>query len=118
LDANGFVVDFSSLSPLEKKLKDHFDHTFLVNIDDPLLSTWKHLDSEGALNLRIMNNVGMESTSQLVWEWANSLLFTRDKGRTCCWRSESRENYSNAAIFELIPDWFNSRAMNGSKVDH
>ena len=37
LDACGFVVDFSSLRPLEKRLRDQFDHTFLVNDDDPLL---------------------------------------------------------------------------------
>ena len=31
LDKNGFVVDFSGLKPLEKRLKEQFDHTFLVN---------------------------------------------------------------------------------------
>ena len=106
LDHYGFVVDFSSLKPLEQKLRNHFDHTFLVNSDDPLLSEWKVLHEEGALDLRIMDNVGMESTSQLVWQWANSFLFERDQGRTCCWRSEARENDSNSASFELIPDWY------------
>tara|TARA_Y100001968_G_C19275121_1_gene676313 strand:- start:424 stop:903 length:480 start_codon:yes stop_codon:yes gene_type:complete len=106
LDDHGFVVDFSSLKPLELKLRDHFDHTFLVNPDDPFLSTWQKLSEEGALDLRIMKNVGMESTSELIWEWANSLLISRDKGRTCCWRTESRENNSNAARYECRPDWF------------
>ena len=106
LDHYGFVVDFSSLKPLEEKLKNHFDHTFLANSDDPLLSEWKVLHEEGALDLRIMENVGMESTSQLIWQWANSFLFERDQGRTCCWRSEARENDSNSARFELIPDWY------------
>ena len=106
LDKNGFVVDFSSLKKLEKKLVNHFDHTFLVNTDDPLISTWKQLHEEGALDLRIMDNVGMESTAKLVWEWANSLLLEKDFGRTCCWRAEARENDSNAACFELIPKWF------------
>ena len=30
-DKNGFIVDFSGLKPLEKRLKEQFDHTFLVN---------------------------------------------------------------------------------------
>tara|TARA_Y100001968_G_C19340100_1_gene709029 strand:- start:236 stop:709 length:474 start_codon:yes stop_codon:yes gene_type:complete len=106
LDQNGFVVDFSSLKKLEDKLSKQFDHTFLVNQDDPLMSSWKKLDEEGALDLRVMKNVGMESSAELVWEWANSLLLEKDKGRTCCWRSEARENDSNAANFELIPNWF------------
>ena len=37
LDANGFVVDFSSLKELRKQLKHQFDHTFLANSDDPCL---------------------------------------------------------------------------------
>ncbi len=106
LDEYGFVVDFSCLKPLEQKLNDQFDHTFLANMDDPLISHWKRLDHEGALNLRIMKNVGMESSSELIWEWANEFLLERDKGRTCCWRSEARENDSNSASFELVPDWY------------
>tara|TARA_Y100001968_G_scaffold324803_1_gene364880 strand:+ start:2032 stop:2511 length:480 start_codon:yes stop_codon:yes gene_type:complete len=106
LDQNGFVVDFSSLRKLEEKLIKQFDHTFLINDNDPLLLSWKKLHEEGALDLRIMKNVGMESSAELVWEWANSVLQDQDKGRTCCWRTESRENDSNAACFELIPDWF------------
>ena len=106
LDDFGFVVDFSSLQVLEDKLKSHFDHTFLVNADDPLLAEWEKLDLAGALDLRVMQNVGMESTAELIWEWANSLLFERDRGRTCCWKTEARENNSNSACFDLIPDWY------------
>ena len=106
LDQNGFVVDFSSLKKLEEKLVKQFDHTFLVNQDDPLIPSWEKLHKAGALDLRVMRNVGMESSAELVWEWANSLLLKKDAGRTCCWRSEARENDSNAAGFELIPNWF------------
>ena len=49
LDINGFVVDFSSLKPLEKKLKDQFDHTFLINKDDPLMTYWQELNELDAL---------------------------------------------------------------------
>tara|TARA_B100000700_G_C14673185_1_gene681792 strand:+ start:157 stop:636 length:480 start_codon:yes stop_codon:yes gene_type:complete len=108
LDKNGFVVDFSSLKRLEEKLIDQFDHTFLVNFDDPLLPTWKKLHEKEAIDLRIMKNVGMESSAELVWGWANSLLLEQYDGRACCWRTESRENDLNAACFESKPDWFRS----------
>ena len=74
LDENSFVVDFSSLKALEKKLKQQFDHTFLINEDDPLLDYWENLHSLKALDLRIMDNVGMEFTSELIWRWANEYL--------------------------------------------
>ena len=99
-------MDFSSLRPLEKKLREQFDHTFLVNADDPLLEEWQQLHARGALDLRIMNNVGMESTSELIWIWANDHLLERDGGRSCCWAVESRENDRNAARFHKIPHWF------------
>ena len=106
LDINGFVIDFSSLKVLEKKLKDQFDHTFLVNKDDPLLEHWRKLNDLDALDLRIMENVGMEFSSHLIWEWANEYLWNIDKGRSCCWKTESKENNSNRATFEKLPNWY------------
>ena len=100
------MVDFSGLRPLEDKLRDHFDHTFLVNADDPLLPRWKGLHIDGALDLRIMKNVGMESSAELVWQWANTFLLNQDKGRTCCWLAEAKENDFNSARFEFLPDWY------------
>tara|TARA_B100000073_G_C23736087_1_gene572205 strand:+ start:2435 stop:2905 length:471 start_codon:yes stop_codon:yes gene_type:complete len=108
LDKNGFVVDFSDLKPLKDKLEKQFDHTFLVNKDDPLLREWENLHNLDALDLRIMENVGMEFTSKLIWKWANEYLKIKDNGRTCCWKTESKENKSNRASYEQIPDWFNN----------
>ena len=110
LDACGFVVDFSSLRPLEAQLHQQFDHTFLVNGDDPLLSQWQALHDQGALDLRVMENVGMESTARLVWEWANALLHERDGSRSCCWKVEARENRANVASYEDWPAWFSAVA--------
>jgi len=106
LDACGFVVDFSSLRPLEQQLREQFDHTFLVNADDPLMDQWRALHDQGALDLRVMENVGMEATAQLVWTWANALLQERDGGRSCCWKVEARENRANAGCYEAWPAWF------------
>ena len=110
LDECGFVVDFSSLRPFEEKLRQQFDHTFLVNEDDPLLGEWQRLHELGAIDLRVMDNVGMEATAALVWDWANALLRERDRGRTCCWAVEARENPRNAAVFTAMPPWFETAA--------
>jgi len=58
--------------------------------------------------MRIMDYVGMESTSELIWRRANEYLQDMDKGRTCCWKTESRENESNKASYEEFPEWFKS----------
>ena len=108
LDANGFVVDFSSLRQLEQRLIDQFDHTVLVNGDDPLMDQWQALHAQGALDLRVMENVGMEASAVLVWDWANGLLLSQEGGRACCWRVEARENDKNAARYTATPSWYPS----------
>jgi 6-pyruvoyltetrahydropterin/6-carboxytetrahydropterin synthase len=106
LDIHGFVVDFSSLRPLRQRLAEQFDHTVLVNADDPLLATWRQLHDQGALDLRVMDNVGMEASAELVWGWANALLHQQEGGRACCYRVEARENEANAACFSGRPPWY------------
>ncbi len=59
----------------------------------------------GALDLRVMSNVGMEGSAHWVWEQVNALLQERDGGRSWCWKVEARENSSNAAYWEAKPSW-------------
>ena len=102
---NGFVVDFSSLKAFRQQLNAQFDHTFLVNSDDPLLGEWQRLHDLGALDLRVMRNVGMEGSAHWVWEHINALLHERDGGRSWCWKVEARENSTNATQWEAKPNW-------------
>jgi 6-pyruvoyltetrahydropterin/6-carboxytetrahydropterin synthase len=111
LDACGFVVDFSSLRPLRERLVAQFDHTFLASADDPLLPHWRDLHEKGGLDLRVMDNVGMEASARLVWGWANELVREREQGRACCWRVEARENEANAGLYTAIPEWFQASAV-------
>ena len=106
LNQHGFVVDFSSLGHLRRQLSEQFDHTFLVNADDPLMEEWERLHRQGALDLRVMDNVSMEATAQVVWRWANELLQEQEGGRCCCWKAEARESESNAACYEGVPTWY------------
>ena len=53
LDPYGFVVDFSSLRSGTTTQCNQFDHTFLANADDPLLSQWQSLNDQGAIDLRV-----------------------------------------------------------------
>lgn len=106
LDENGFVVDFSDMKELRKRLLYQYDHTFLINKDDTLMEEWKKLNELGAIDLRVMDNVGMEASSKLCWEWANEILEAKHQGRTCCYQVEARENKKNSALYCMTPTWF------------
>ena len=73
-----------------------------------MLDYWQNLHNLKALDLRIMDNVGMEATSELIWKWANEYLQDKDKGRSCCWKAESKENKFNKAYYERYPEWLKS----------
>lgn len=99
-DACGFVVDFGGLDWLKAYLDRMFDHTMLLNPDDPLLQTFQMLHEAGACELRIMQyGVGMEGTAQQVLEFADENLRRQTKGR--CWviSLEVCENDKNSAVY-------------------
>ena len=66
-----------------------------------LMEEWQRLDRLGALDLRVMDNVGMEASAQLVWTWANALLLERDGGRSCCWLVEARRKPTQCCAFSM-----------------
>jgi len=96
VDDCGFVVDFSSLKPLKRLLDHLFDHTTLINADDPELATFRDLHERGLMDLRVVHHCGMEGGAQLVWELADALVRQQTAGRAWCYAVEARENVKNA----------------------
>jgi len=74
LDENGFVVDVGKLKPVKSWLEHIFDHTLLINQDDPELHRWRELHEQKLIDLRVVPNCGMEALAQYVCEGIN-LLF-------------------------------------------
>lgn len=100
LDKCGFTVDFGKLKKIKQVLDDHFDHTLLLNADDPEFSLFRELEERGVCRLRtIPYGIGMEGTAQWLCEVSDKILRTETKGR--CWvvSVEARENDKNSAIF-------------------
>lgn len=99
-DKCGFVVDFGALHWLRDWLDHMFDHTLLLNPDDPLLEMFKELEALAACEIRIMDyGVGMEGTAQLVCEYVDKRLREVTKGRAWVVCVEARENDKNSAIY-------------------
>ena len=96
-----WVMDFGDLKDVKAWLDDMFDHTFLASADDPFLETFKQLDKDGVIQLRVLPNAGMEGTAQYVFDQVNPMIKKLTDGRAWISRLEVRENEKNSAI--LIP---------------
>lgn len=99
LTDTGFVVDFGSLKVLKAWLEEMFDHTMLINEDDPEREAFEALHERGVCDLRVMPNVGMEGTAHYVYEYAQKVLDEQTGGRAWVVEVECRENDKNAASY-------------------
>ncbi len=96
-------MEFGGLKSVKAWLEDMFDHTMLLNEDDPLIPEFQALEEKGACKLRILPNVGMESTAKFVYEKVNGMVTEMTNGRVWVSRVEVRENDKNSGIFTPEP---------------
>lgn len=94
-----FVMDFSRLKKVKAWLDDMFDHTCLINADDPELELFKDLDERNIIQLRILPNVSMEATAKYVAEYVNDMLQKDTNGRVFIQALECRENDKNSGWY-------------------
>lgn len=99
LTKEGWVVDFGGLKEVKSWLEYMFDHTFLASADDPELVTFQELDKRGVIQLRVMENAGMEGTAKFVYEQVNEMVKKSTNGRAWVTKVEARENEKNSAIY-------------------
>lgn len=101
LDDKSWVMDFGGFKEFKLFLDDYFDHSCLINKDDPELPLFIEMDKKEIIKLRILDNVGMEGTSKFLHEKMNDHLQMKTNGRVYCYRVETRENEKNSGIYEL-----------------
>lgn len=80
-DQNGFVMDFGALKPVKAWLESQFDHTLLLDSDDPLLPDFRILESKGACRLVTFDDVGMEGSAQYICTFVTQWLVSETAGR-------------------------------------
>lgn len=74
LNDNGFVIDFGAFATLKSELERLFEHTLLINADDPLLATFKTLHEQEACRLVVLPNVSMESRARIIHRYMDNQL--------------------------------------------
>ncbi|MEM9301743.1 MAG: 6-carboxytetrahydropterin synthase [Pseudomonadota bacterium] len=97
-DENGFVMDFGALDEVRDWLNDKFDHTLLIDADDPLLPEFRALEAKGAAKLTVFEDVGMEGTAKYVYDYLNPWVQKFTDGRVHVASIECRENEKNSGI--------------------
>ena len=76
-----------------------FDHTFIAAQDDPCLAQFKAMDTQGLIQLRVVEAVGAERFAQLVYEKMNAFIVAETNGRVRVVQVEFSENQRNSAIY-------------------
>jgi 6-pyruvoyltetrahydropterin/6-carboxytetrahydropterin synthase len=95
-----WVMDFGDLKDVKEWLAEMFDHTFLIAADDPYLETFKKMDSDGVIQLRVLPNPGMEGSAKFVYDHVSKMISEKTQGRVWITKVEVRENEKNSAFYQ------------------
>ena len=99
LDKQGFVVDFGGLKNVKRQLEDWFDHTVILQADDPLVHVFRQLEKAGHLKLQTFPLISSEGLAEFVGEYVDGVI--REKNNSRCWviSSQHIEAEKNSAIW-------------------
>ena len=109
LDDRNWVWDFGGMKRAKTKIdgmspKDWmdytFDHTVIVAIDDPELSTFKSLEALGIIQLRIVEATGAEKFAEFIFNKLNEFVKEETNNRVKIAQVEFMEHNKNTAIFK------------------
>jgi len=75
------------------------DHTTIVSEDDPYMDTFKQMDKDGIIQLRILPAVGCERFAEYLHTVINEFLQEETQGRVRATKVEVFEHERNSAIY-------------------
>jgi len=100
LDDKNWVVDFGGLKELKDWLEDNFDHTLVVDWNDPNMNELMALQDKGLAKVVILRGVGCEKFAEEAFWYADAVVKEITNGRCYCVSCEVREHGANSAIYE------------------
>ena len=99
LDHRNWVQDFGGLKPLKQWLEDSFDHKTVCDINDPMISDLRELETKGLAQITVLDGVGAEKFAEHAFNFADNLVKEQTDGRVWCESVECAEHGSNSAIY-------------------
>jgi 6-pyruvoyltetrahydropterin/6-carboxytetrahydropterin synthase len=76
-----------------------FDHTTILAEDDPELETFKELDRNGVVQLRVLPQTGAERFAEYIWHKLNPFVQAETDGRVRISKVEFFEHEKNSGIY-------------------
>ena len=108
LDERNWVWDFGGMKRAKNTIqgmmpKDYFayllDHTTIVAENDPYMDTFKQMDKDGVIQLRILQDVGCEKFAEHLYNTINDFLKIETEGRVKATKVEVYEHERNSASY-------------------
>ena len=105
LDDMNWIVDYGGFKDapigngLKSWMKDMWDHTTLIEKDDPYLDFFESAAMEGLCKLTVMDKLGAESCAKTVYNHFNDVLSKTDGGRCKVVKVECFENDKNSSLY-------------------
>lgn len=101
-DDCGFVMDFGDLKQVKEWLGRTFDHTLVINHNDPLnggmlLHDLLHFVGNGVTNLKTVPDCSCEGIAAFAFEKVNSMVDEQTDGRVMVIRCTVYEDSKNSA---------------------
>src|SRR6185503_7110188 len=98
-DECGFVVDFGSLKWLKEWIDAMFDHTLVLNADDPYLKSFQ-IALEGTANIKVVPDCSSEGLAIFIFQTVADLLWKTEQGRVSLLRVTVFEDSKNSATYK------------------
>jgi len=109
LDHRNWVWDFGGMKRSrnlidDKSPKDYFawllDHTVIIANDDPELDSFRMMDAQGIIQLRVIDATGCEKFAEFLYKQINDFLLKETNGRVKAAKVEVYEHERNSASYE------------------
>jgi len=100
LDDKNWIIDFGLFknNGIKSQLDYLFDHTTIVDKNDPHIDTFRLLQSSDIIQLRIIDDVSCEKFAQLVFLIISKTI---NNDRVKCIKVQCLENNNNSASFSM-----------------
>lgn len=100
LDANNWVFDFGNFKEVKDTLEKTFDHKLIISKNDPAKTVFRELERYGAVELVVMDGVGIEKFAEHVFSVVDTYVKFSTNNRVWCEKVEVFEHEKNSAIYE------------------
>ena len=110
LDERNWVWDFGGMKRAKGNIQGMspkaffeylLDHTTIVAEDDPYMDTFKQMDEDGIIQLRILPSVGCERFAEYLYDTINTFLLEETNGRVSAVKVEVYEHERNSASYQI-----------------